>query len=101
MYIFTVEYLARVALVGSVPVRAWSSTLDQPRTKRSAVWLYAKQPMNIIDFVAIIPFWIKMTGATKSSFGVLRIIRLTRVLRMARSPAVAASVAVFARAIKV
>ena len=34
--------------------------------------------MNVIDFVAIIPFWIKMTGATKSSFGVLRIIRLTR-----------------------
>ena len=101
MLVFTAEYIVRVALVPCVPEAAWNpKPPPETRTGFKRAVSYALQPMNLVDLVAILPFWIKMLGLTKSSFGVLRIIRLARVLRMARSPAIAASVAVFARAIQ-
>lgn len=105
MYVFTVEYLARLVLVHTVPEEVWDMGCRIPgpgsplRPPLKRTLAYARQPMNMIDCVAILPFWIKTAGLTENSFGVLRIIRLTRVFRMMRSPSIAASVAVFADAI--
>lgn len=60
-----------------------------------ARWRYFTQTMNLIDGVAIFPFWLEFSGLTQSKFGVIRIIRLTRFLRMLKSPSVSNSVNLF------
>lgn len=60
-----------------------------------ARWRYFTQTMNLIDAVAIFPFWLEFSGLMRSRFGVIRIIRLTRFLRMLKSPSVSNSVTLF------
>ncbi|KAJ8608446.1 hypothetical protein CTAYLR_009603 [Chrysophaeum taylorii] len=70
----------------------------RPATRTARLWCryhYVSQTMNLIDLIAIVPFWLQITRLTKSSFGVVRIIRLTRVLRMLKSPSISSSVSVF------
>ena len=61
--VFTVEYLVRFFIVGMAPpfhVQWWKKTIK-----------FVMHPMNIIDFIAILPFYIglvaKGAGATESS----------------------------------
>jgi len=53
------------------------------------MWLYFWDPMNMIDFLAVIPFWIQITFAGNGSGGtlrVIRVIRLARIVRLLKSP---------------
>jgi voltage-gated potassium channel len=73
---FTVEYALRL----------WTCTCDprfaQPIKGRLR---YAMTPMAIIDFLAISPFYVRFFGLGEvSHFIVLRMLRLLRVLKMAR-----------------
>lgn len=46
---------------------------------------YMLQPLNLIDLVAIIPFYVKLLGGSGSSLSIIRILRLARVVRLIRS----------------
>ena len=67
--IFTVEYLLRIIASRNICVFFWDG-------------------LNLIDFVAIIPFWIEIISGAKGSnaLRVIRVIRLARVFRLMKSP---------------
>jgi hypothetical protein len=48
------------------------------------VWIFVKQPMSIIDILAIMPFYIELAMAGKDQSGLvaLRVLRLCRLLRV-------------------
>jgi len=98
MLVFTAEYIMRIVLVGLVPEQCWNMKATEKNSCLKKMYSYGKLPMNVVDLVAILPFWIKMLGLTKNGFGVLRIVRLARVLRMLRNPKIASSIAVFGNA---
>lgn len=53
------------------------------------MWLYFWDPVNMIDFLAVIPFWIQITFAGNGSAAILRVIRvirLARIVRLLKSP---------------
>eukprot|EP00732_Lithocolla_globosa_P004989 Lithocolla_globosa_v1_NODE_4865_length_1350_cov_4.518919.p1 type:complete len:337 gc:universal NODE_4865_length_1350_cov_4.518919:159-1169(+) len=87
--IFTVEYFARV--------------ITAPNRLR-----YVLEPLNIIDLVAIIPYYIELifratasrNEANLSGLAVLRVLRLVRVLRMFKMGRNSAQLALFVRAMK-
>eukprot|EP00929_Paragymnodinium_shiwhaense_P030809 TRINITY_DN17389_c1_g2_i2.p1 TRINITY_DN17389_c1_g2~~TRINITY_DN17389_c1_g2_i2.p1 ORF type:complete len:805 (-),score=118.37 TRINITY_DN17389_c1_g2_i2:154-2568(-) len=70
---FTLEYLGRVALVHSV----------HPESALTATLSYIEQPMNLLDLVAVVPFYVEVTLASVSiGSGFLSIFKLVRVLRL-------------------
>merc|ERR1719204_1223434 len=53
------------------------------------MWEFFSYWMNIIDFLAIVPFFIELSFNTNNSgdtLRVIRVIRLTRLLKLLRSP---------------
>lgn len=68
--IFTVEYGLRMLTVAFDP-------------KEVSVWDYFSAPMNLIDFLAIAPFYVNLLfAASLGNMSWLRILRVARVLRM-------------------
>lgn len=56
-------------------------SVNVPRRKK--VWMFVKQPMNIIDILAVAPFYIELLLADDGSGLVaLRVLRLCRLLRV-------------------
>ena len=49
------------------------------------IYRYILQPLNIIDLVAIIPFYIELSTDSGSSLSIIRILRLARVIRLVKS----------------
>ena len=46
-------------------------------------WRFVRQPLNLIDFAAIVPFYIELVvGASTGGGAVIRIIRLVRIFRI-------------------
>ena len=47
-------------------------------------WVFFLIPMNVVDLVAILPFYIELllAGAAVPGLSVFRVLRLTRMLRM-------------------
>ena len=49
-------------------------------------WMFLHQPLNLIDIVAIVPFYVTIflhsTNSSVSSFSILRVLRLIRVFRI-------------------
>jgi hypothetical protein len=50
-----------------------------------STYRYILQPLNIIDLVAVVPFYIELIADSGSSLSIIRILRLARVVRLAKS----------------
>lgn len=88
--IFSVEYLVRLCAVANSP---WAAILPKapssaPDTPLAKVWAFMCRPMNIVDLLAILPFYVEMllqdTARGLTVLRVLRLFRIFRVFRMAR-----------------
>eukprot|EP00746_Dinoflagellata_sp_MGD_P011227 gnl/MRDRNA2_/MRDRNA2_123484_c0_seq1.p1 gnl/MRDRNA2_/MRDRNA2_123484_c0~~gnl/MRDRNA2_/MRDRNA2_123484_c0_seq1.p1 ORF type:complete len:647 (+),score=126.92 gnl/MRDRNA2_/MRDRNA2_123484_c0_seq1:70-2010(+) len=97
IYIFTMEYLIRICLVHAVRFELlneiWLEALlageegvkkrvDAPHITTLKFFF---EPANLIDFLAISPYWTEMAinkPGEASSLAILRILRLTRVFRV-------------------
>ena len=97
--IFTVDYVVRMAVVPWMPTRLarimplhWDRKLNKNHIHPDPVYpwwkslyVYGKIPLNVVDLVAILPFYFELMSPARnggSSFSVLRIIRLVRILRI-------------------
>jgi hypothetical protein len=49
------------------------------------MYRYVLQPLNLIDLVAIVPFYIELSTDSGSSLSIIRILRLARVIRLIKS----------------
>lgn len=104
--IFTIEYLARLLTVTAVPTAAEEACLVKhgsysppshtgTTTCMSAAIAKAKRvtrkllsfilsPLNVVDFVAIAPYYVNLVSPTGTggSLAIIRVLRLARVLRV-------------------
>merc|ERR1719285_1348988 len=50
-------------------------------------WVYFTDFMNLVDFVAFMPYWIEMfwSDGGSSQLRIIRVIRLARIIRLLRS----------------
>ncbi len=73
--VFTVEYAARL----------WSCA-EEPgfRGVFTGRARFALRPLSVIDFLAILPFFLPFTGLDLRSFRVLRLFRILRIVKLAR-----------------
>ena len=108
IYIFTVEYVLRLFTVHTVPEKVWNikeEALEEPddddevhvKHEKGCFGLtkgYATTFMNLIDLVAILPFYLE-AAIGDTGLGVIRVLRLTRVLRVLKSPKFAEAVKLF------
>eukprot|EP00811_Abedinium_folium_P018167 NODE_2708_length_2160_cov_15.199213.p1 GENE.NODE_2708_length_2160_cov_15.199213~~NODE_2708_length_2160_cov_15.199213.p1 ORF type:complete len:558 (-),score=145.33 NODE_2708_length_2160_cov_15.199213:359-2032(-) len=62
--VFSAEFLARFAV--------------SPLSK----FMFLTNPMNVVDVMAVLPFWVQVVTAAKSNFQFLRIFRLIRIFRL-------------------
>jgi hypothetical protein len=77
--LFSIEYLVRFFLVGFTPPLNIHFMIKFKN--------FVLSPMNIIDLLAIVPYYIELSAATgsdgeSSAFGVLRVLRVARVFRI-------------------
>jgi len=82
--VFTIDYVLRIVLVHSEDPRAIGADLETSAAK--ATLKYALQWLNIVDLMAIVPFYLTKAGFMGSSAAVLRVLRLIRVFRLLKSP---------------
>ena len=67
--VFTIEYLARLA------------TCTHRLSPKPTVANFMVEPMNLIDLVAILPFYIELILGGQLGLSVLRMLRMTRIFR--------------------
>jgi hypothetical protein len=95
--LFSTEYLIRAGLVGFAPPDDAS-----PVSKVCSFFLH---PMNMIDLLAIMPYYIELmvppngNGGGSDAFGVLRILRVARVFRVFKLGKYSSGLQMFARVI--
>ena len=84
--IFTTDYIARMFTVPFVRAHLAGIKVRQGRDAPSGARVlrkYATQPLNVIDFLAIAPFYIELgVGGGGSQLAVIRVLRLARILRI-------------------
>jgi len=101
--IFTIDYLLRICTVHvcrpfECGLEVDPDDVGMPGWK--VTYLYACQLMNIIDLLAILPFYLQIVGiAGTGATSVLRILRLVRVFRVLRMPQLSSCVAMFGQII--
>eukprot|EP00929_Paragymnodinium_shiwhaense_P049526 TRINITY_DN24977_c0_g1_i1.p1 TRINITY_DN24977_c0_g1~~TRINITY_DN24977_c0_g1_i1.p1 ORF type:complete len:984 (+),score=185.48 TRINITY_DN24977_c0_g1_i1:191-3142(+) len=95
--LFTIDYALRMSTVHSVTPDDCAVDREGGQVKPAKLTLlYALQPLNIVDFLAIAPFYIQwVTGVTGGGTGVLRVLRLIRVFRVLKMPRLKACVDMF------
>jgi len=67
------------------------------------VWRYMEDPMNIVDFCAVFPYWFELmsSGSLQPELlRMIRIVRLLRLVRLARSRSLTLSVSILSRTMK-
>jgi hypothetical protein len=70
---FTIEFVARTA-----------TCTARPRTDRG-FWKYVLKPLNLIDVLAIAPWYYEKAVGGSSSLSILRILRMTRIFRVVKA----------------
>lgn len=89
--LFVLDVLAGCIFATEYLLRLWVSDLHPPLRrygKFRARLIYALQPLSIVDFLAVLPFWLALF-MPEMSLKALAILRLVRFLKLARySPAV-------------
>jgi hypothetical protein len=80
--LFTLEYIPRLLLVHQVTYKQ-AGLKSRCSNGLSQTWRYATQPMNMIDFLSIAPFYLELLEVnTGGGLAVLRVLRLMRVFRI-------------------
>lgn len=97
--LFSLEYLIRICLVGFAPPN------DESTYRK--VFSFFVHPMNLIDLLAILPYYVELVAASRSSsdtsgggadaFSVLRILRVARVFRVFKLGKYSSGLQMFAR----
>eukprot|EP00928_Gymnodinium_smaydae_P029432 TRINITY_DN22171_c0_g1_i2.p1 TRINITY_DN22171_c0_g1~~TRINITY_DN22171_c0_g1_i2.p1 ORF type:complete len:894 (+),score=111.10 TRINITY_DN22171_c0_g1_i2:401-2683(+) len=83
--IFTVDYILRVTTVNAaMPVEGLEKYNDVSGPRLTLA--YCLQALNIIDFLAIAPFYAELAFGAAVSIPVLRVLRLIRVFRLFKAP---------------
>jgi hypothetical protein len=85
--VFTVDYVIRIGLSHACVPEDIELTSDtnRPLSRGELTWRYLAQPMNIIDFLAIAPFYIELIAGS-ATLEVVRIVRLARLFRLLKTP---------------
>jgi hypothetical protein len=97
--IFTVDYVLRVATAHVMTpdecgIKCPIGT-DGPRNGFCMTYIYFRQWMNLIDLVAVLPFYLEKASLNVRGTAVIRVVRLMRVFRVLRIPRLAACVKMF------
>ena len=110
LYIFVIDYFLRIFLCTVVPKRLTgikeeeehlnvnddntagqieelgsrhSEDEDSYKFKLRVLYQYVTLPMNLVDFVAILPFFLDVAGqSTGNTLSIVRVLRLARILRV-------------------
>jgi len=98
--IFSIDYLLRIGTVHSANPEDCGVVVEGTKSKsKISPWkltlLYACQGLNIIDLLAIIPFYVQLAGYGSSGGAVIRVLRLVRVFRILKTPKLRACVDMF------
>mmetsp|Transcript_112718 Transcript_112718/g.318549 ORF Transcript_112718/g.318549 Transcript_112718/m.318549 type:complete len:865 (-) Transcript_112718:100-2694(-) len=81
--VFTVDYVIRVSLVHAAhPEDCGVRGLTSGCIGLKTTFLYCLQYLNIIDFIAIVPFYVEKAGGGGGGASVLRVLRLVRIFRV-------------------
>lgn len=111
--IFTIDYVLRISTVVTVPPRL-SRLLpryikhqdpgaphipDPDYTWKEKLWKYGTKAFNIIDLVAILPYYISFGVDVGSGFVILRVLRLIRVFRILKSKSVRVGLKIIQKAL--
>mmetsp|Transcript_9950 Transcript_9950/g.20292 ORF Transcript_9950/g.20292 Transcript_9950/m.20292 type:complete len:1018 (+) Transcript_9950:381-3434(+) len=81
IYCFTLDYFLRIGTVSSVANNRWGGN-PKISSCLSKVWSYSTGWLNLVDLVAILPFWIEVMVGAGVPLGFLRVLRLARVFRI-------------------
>jgi voltage-gated potassium channel len=84
--VFLVEYVLRV----------WSAGEDPRFTGLRGRWRYARTPFALVDFIAVVPFLVGLVGAESMA---LRIVRLARLVVLAKAARYSAAMRLLAQVI--
>lgn len=95
LLVFSFDYLVRLACAPFVRLELLSPQMEyfnlddfgrRPFTRKSRVMEFVKKSDNLVDLVAIMPYWVNiLVGQFLPSSSFLRIIRLARLFRIAKS----------------
>jgi hypothetical protein len=102
--IFTVDYVLRAATVHVATLEECG--LENPGEVNSEgeipepsglkiTGLYLAQVLNVIDLLAIVPFYVELCGGGGGGASVLRVLRLVRIFRVLRMPKMRACAEMF------
>lgn len=87
--IFTLDYVLRLLLVHAAKPEEDQTGLAKTirfTSGWSLTLAYARQFMNFIDFLAVLPFYIQLAGDVNTAGGFLRVLRLVRIFRVLKMP---------------
>eukprot|EP00929_Paragymnodinium_shiwhaense_P049869 TRINITY_DN25151_c0_g1_i2.p1 TRINITY_DN25151_c0_g1~~TRINITY_DN25151_c0_g1_i2.p1 ORF type:complete len:940 (+),score=147.70 TRINITY_DN25151_c0_g1_i2:115-2934(+) len=89
--IFTVDYLLRITFVHSVrPTQCGLVDPDAQKVPQYSPFrltvLYVLQILNVVDFLAVVPFYVELASGGGGGASVLRVLRLVRIFRVLKMP---------------
>jgi len=92
--VFTAEYVVRLSTAYAMRQELFNDDMllemlvgDAPIVQKTGwqrFWGFATEPSNVVDLLAIVPWYIEKFTTMSAKLTILRLIRLTRVLRVLR-----------------
>eukprot|EP00929_Paragymnodinium_shiwhaense_P049868 TRINITY_DN25151_c0_g1_i1.p1 TRINITY_DN25151_c0_g1~~TRINITY_DN25151_c0_g1_i1.p1 ORF type:complete len:958 (+),score=146.13 TRINITY_DN25151_c0_g1_i1:59-2875(+) len=100
--IFTVDYLLRISSVHSVrPTQCGLADPDAQKVPQYSPFrltvLYVLQILNVVDFLAVVPFYVELASGGGGGASVLRVLRLVRIFRVLKMPKLRSLVDMFTK----